>query len=114
MNDLNTSLHIAEFMSESRRLPVIDVRSPGEFAAGHIPGAINIALFSDAERARVGTTYKQIGREKAIEIGYSFVQPKLPQFLSDVRKISDAFNRPSSLLVHCWRGGMRSSTMAWL
>src|SRR5210317_951188 len=46
-------------------LPVIDVRSPGEFRRGHIPGAFSVPLFDDAERAEVGTLYKQSGRENA-------------------------------------------------
>ena len=57
--------------------PVVDVRSPSEFAKGHWPGACNIPLFSDEERAEVGTTYKQQGRLQAIQLGLSFTGPKL-------------------------------------
>ena len=49
--------------------PLVDVRSPGEFEKGHWPGAINVPLFNDEERAAVGTTYKQQGRTPAIHLG---------------------------------------------
>jgi len=49
--------------------PVVDVRAPAEFAQGHIPGARNLPLFSDDERATVGTTYKQQGRAAAVQVG---------------------------------------------
>lgn len=89
-------------------LPIIDVRSPGEFNKGHIPGAKNIPLFSDDERAVVGTAYKQVSREKAIELAYKFVNPKLEYFLT--RSLEIAPKR--EVVVHCWRGGMRSSSFA--
>jgi tRNA 2-selenouridine synthase len=89
---------------------VIDVRSPGEFLQGHIPGAYNIPLFDNEERAKVGTAYVQIGKEEAIKIGYQLANPKIKSFLLEVEKIS----RNNTLLVHCWRGGMRSSKFAQL
>ncbi|MBK7575836.1 MAG: tRNA 2-selenouridine(34) synthase MnmH [Ignavibacteria bacterium] len=87
---------------------VIDVRSPAEYAAGHIPGAINIPIFSNEERAVVGTAYVQDGREQAVDIGLQIVGPKLAHFVSQAR----AIGKP--LIVYCWRGGMRSSSMGWL
>jgi tRNA 2-selenouridine synthase len=51
------------------------VRSPGEFAKGHVPNANNLELFSDEERAVVGTAYKQESKERAIEIGFEYVNP---------------------------------------
>ncbi|HET6992647.1 MAG TPA: rhodanese-like domain-containing protein, partial [Bacteroidia bacterium] len=57
-------------------MPVLDVRSPLEFESGHIPGAINMPLFTNEERAEVGTIYKQIGKEQAIEKGLRYVEPK--------------------------------------
>ena len=62
--------------------PLIDVRSPGEFKKGHIPGAVNIPLFSDEERAHVGTVYVRQSKEKATELGYRYVNPKLNDFIS--------------------------------
>jgi tRNA 2-selenouridine synthase len=89
-------------------LPVIDVRSPGEFEQGHIPGAFNIPLFSNEERAHVGTVYKQNSQEAAIALGYKYVTPKLDWFLTESRKVAPDGN----VVVHCWRGGMRSQAFA--
>ena len=91
-------------------LKIIDVRSPKEFSQGHIPGAYNLPLFSNEERALVGTCYKQKGKEPAIKLGLEIVGPKMASFIEDARKISPN----KQMLVHCWRGGMRSSSMAWL
>lgn len=89
------------------------MRSPSEYGHGHIPGAICIPLFSDAERASVGTLYKQQGRALAIEQGLQFVGPKMKDFVTRVKQqlISE---KASVAKVHCWRGGMRSSSFAWL
>ena len=57
--------------------PLVDVRSPGEFEKGHWPGAINVPLFNDEERAAVGTAYKQQGRTPAIHLGLELTGPKL-------------------------------------
>ncbi len=91
-----------------RDLPLIDVRSPGEYAKGHIPGAVNIPLFSDTERAHVGTLYTQVSREKAMEVGYALVNPKLETFLIKSREVAP----DGKVAVHCWRGGMRSQAFA--
>jgi len=89
---------------------IIDVRSPAEFEHGHIPGAVNMPLFSNDERAEVGTLYVQVGRDAAVERGLDVVGPKLTRFVSEAR--AHAAGLP--LLVYCWRGGMRSNSMAWL
>jgi tRNA 2-selenouridine synthase len=89
---------------------LIDVRTPAEFAAGHIPGAINIPLFSDQERAEVGTLFKQVGQRAAILRGLDIVGPKMSDFVRQASKLK--FN--NYLVIHCWRGGMRSSSFAWL
>ncbi len=91
-------------------LPVVDVRSPAEYAAGHIPGAVNIPLFSDMERAAVGTIYKNSGNRDAVIAGLEYVGPKMAGF---ARKAVELAPR-REILVHCWRGGMRSASMAWL
>jgi tRNA 2-selenouridine synthase len=93
--------------------PVVDVRSPAEFAQGHIPGAHNLPLFSNEERAQVGTTYKQQGGQAAVQLGLGLVGPKLAelgQALSHWSQEADA----APLRIHCWRGGMRSASVAWL
>ncbi len=89
-------------------LPIIDVRSPGEFERGHIVGATNIPLFSNDERAHVGTVYKQQSREAAIELGYKYVTPKLQDFITESFQLAPS----GTVIVHCWRGGMRSRSFA--
>ncbi len=101
-----TEISIKEALSSG--LPILDVRSPGEFKKGHIPNAFNIPLFTDKERARVGTVYKQESKEAAIELGYTYVNPKLDHFISESRKLAST----GRLVVHCWRGGMRSQSFA--
>jgi tRNA 2-selenouridine synthase len=90
--------------------PLLDTRSPGEFAAGHIPGALNFPLFTNAERAQVGTCYKQIGSEEALELGLELVGPKMAGFVRQAKALAPE----RQVRIHCWRGGMRSSSMAWL
>ncbi len=89
---------------------LLDSRSPSEFEAGRIPGAVSFPLFSNEERSRIGTCYKQISKEAAIELGLELVAPKLVQFVQSAKQLAP--NRQVRL--HCWRGGMRSSSMAWL
>ena len=96
------------FLKQASLLPVVDVRSPGEFAQGHIPGAFSIPLFDDAERAVVGTLYVQSGREDAIRKGIEIAVPKTGGYLESLRKVSP----PCKILLHCWRGGLRSEKMA--
>ena len=89
-------------------IPIIDVRSPGEFVKGHIPAATNIALFTDHERAVVGTAYKKESKERAFAIGYDFVKPKLDDFISASLVIAPR----KEAVIQCWRGGMRSNSFA--
>ncbi|SHG42977.1 tRNA 2-selenouridine synthase [Flavobacterium segetis] len=89
-------------------IPIIDVRSPGEFCKGHIPNAINVALFTDQERAVVGTAYKKESKESAFAIGYDFVKPKLNDFVT--KSVAIAPNKEA--VIQCWRGGMRSNAFA--
>lgn len=103
-------IDIIRFLELSEKFPVIDVRSPSEYQTGHIPGAINIPLFDDKEREVVGIRYKTAGRIKAILSGLELAGPSMHNKLSEA--IKAATN--GKLLVHCWRGGMRSEAMAWL
>jgi tRNA 2-selenouridine synthase len=107
---LPTNLTITEFLKLSEAHPIVDVRTPAEFEQGHIPGAYNLPLFSNEERKIVGTIYKQEGKQPAILKGLELVGPKLHTFLSDAAKLSNS----GTFLFHCWRGGMRSASMAWL
>lgn len=98
------------FLELTESIPVIDVRSPSEYGSGHIPGAINIPLFNDKEREAVGIKYKKEGRIPAILEGLKLSAPTMSDKLT--KALSAAKN--GRLLVHCWRGGMRSEAMAWL
>lgn len=100
----------ADFLQKSKDLPVIDVRSPAEYAHAHIPEAINVPIFNNEERAKVGTCYKQQGRDAAVRLGLALIGPKLADFVKQADEIAP--NR--EVLVHCWRGGMRSGSFAWL
>ena len=93
----------------SRFDAVIDVRSPSEFAKDHLPGAINLPVLNDAERAEVGTIYKQESRFKARRIGATHVARNVARHLETALK-----DRPNTFspLIYCWRGGMRSNAMA--
>ncbi|MFQ4142381.1 tRNA 2-selenouridine(34) synthase MnmH [Chlorogloeopsis sp. ULAP02] len=88
---------------------IIDVRSPSEFAEDHIPGAINLPVLNDAERAQVGTIYKQVNPFEAKKIGAALVAKNISLHLS--QHLAD---KPKSYypLVYCWRGGQRSFSMA--
>jgi tRNA 2-selenouridine synthase len=89
---------------------VVDVRSPQEYQKGHIPGAHNLPLFDDEERALVGTRYSRSGRFASVQLGLDLAGPKLSSWI----KAAAALSTEGPLLMHCWRGGMRSSSMAWL
>jgi tRNA 2-selenouridine synthase len=105
------SIPIASFIARSAKFPIIDVRAPGEYQQGHIPGAINIPLFDDQERKVVGTTYKQVNREAAMYAGLEFAGNKLVSLAKEGERVA---GNKKTLLVHCWRGGMRSKSMVWL
>jgi tRNA 2-selenouridine synthase len=105
------ALPVSDFLQQADALPVFDVRSPGEFAHAHIPGAVNMPLFDDAERAEVGTLYKQAGHDAAVLRGLELVGPKMAGFVRQAQALNPTDKR---VLVHCWRGGMRSGSMAWL
>ena len=145
--------------------PLLDVRSPAEFAQGHIPGATNLPLFDDAERAEIGTLYKQQGRQAAVLRGLALVGPRMEALAAALSaaaagitappqnaagglpsppvagkgsagvepigpesgggsawgadpplrpKPAGTLSAPLPLRIHCWRGGMRSGSVAWL
>ncbi|MGF1568447.1 MAG: tRNA 2-selenouridine(34) synthase MnmH [Nodosilinea sp.] len=90
--------------------PILDVRSPAEYEHGHIPGATSFPLFSNDERAQVGTCYKQVGREAAVELGFELAGPKCALFIRQAKALAP----DRHLRLHCWRGGMRSGGMGWI
>jgi tRNA 2-selenouridine synthase len=101
---------------------VLDVRSPAEYAHAHLPQAQPLPLFTNEERAIIGTLYKQHSREKAIKAGLGFFGPKMPGLVEQVEALEQAQRKKlalgkgerGKLLVHCWRGGLRSAAVAWL
>ena len=103
-------VEVDEFLEVMADHVVIDVRAPGEFSGGHIPGAVNLPLFDDQQRATLGTLYKQKGRDAAVLEGLEIAGPKMRWLVTEGRRI--AAQRP--ILLHCWRGGMRSASVAWV
>jgi len=91
-------------------IPLFDVRSPSEFAQGHIPGALTFPLLSDNERHEVGIIYKQRGKDDAVLEGLRFIGPKMAEFVEKAKLIAPE----KRIVLYCQRGGMRSSSMAWL
>lgn len=104
-------IHIEQFLELAKQHPVLDVRSPGEYKHAHIPGACSLPLFTDEERKIVGTAYKQESREQAIKLGLDFFGVKMRKMVEDAEQLS---SNSKTVLVHCWRGGMRSAGVAWL
>lgn len=88
---------------------IIDVRSPAEYAEDHIPGAISAPVLDDAERAQVGTLYKQVSPFDAKKTGAALVAKNVSRHIDQLFKAKDKTWRP---LVYCWRGGKRSGAMA--
>jgi len=121
-------LTIEQFLPLAKDHLVLDVRSPGEYLHAHIPGAVSLPLFSDEERKVVGTAYKQQSKQDAIKIGLDYFGVKMRSMVEEVEKYAAGFyketkktNTPvppsgggGGILVHCWRGGMRSAGVAWL
>jgi tRNA 2-selenouridine synthase len=88
---------------------IIDARSPAEYAEDHVPGAISAPVLDDAERAQVGTLYKQVSPFDAKKLGAALVAKNVGQHVAQLFKDQPKTWRP---LVYCWRGGKRSGAMA--
>lgn len=118
-------LNITEFLNLAQQFPVLDVRSPGEYIHAHIPGAYSLPLFTDDERKVVGTAYKQQSKQIAVKIGLKYFGVKMVQMVEEVEELVKGLQpktkenvgtvfQSATVLVHCWRGGMRSAGVAWL
>ncbi len=121
-------IDIETFLNLSKKFPVLDVRSPAEYLHAHIPGAISLPLFSDEQRKVIGTAYKRESRQIAVNIGLNYFSERMKKIPGEVAAILDSArdksqnvdfpnsdkNQMPCLLVHCWRGGMRSGAVAWL
>lgn len=94
----------------SRERVLLDVRTPAEYADSHVPGALNLPLFSDEERVEVGTLYKQASPEAAFLRGLELVGPKMRQLVEAAGHLAPH----KRVSLHCWRGGQRSGSVAWL
>src|SRR6476619_2099461 len=105
-------ISIEQFLALASENPVLDVRSPGEYKHAHIPGAYSLPLFTDEERKVVGTAYKQKSREEAIKIGLDYFGSKMRPMVEEAEKLTA--NKRNTVLIYCWRGGMRSAGVAWL
>ena len=88
---------------------LVDVRSPAEYCEASIPGAINVPLFSNDERAEIGTLYKQQGKMTARRRGVTIAAPKIPDFVNQIESARGLSTLP--VIIFCWRGGMRSLAM---
>jgi tRNA 2-selenouridine synthase len=90
--------------------PLLDTRSPGEFLSGHMPGALNLPLLNNDERHAVGITYKEKGRDAAVRLGYELVGHKFAHYIDT----ATSYAPNGKVFLYCWRGGIRSNTMAWV
>lgn len=90
-------------------IPTLDIRSPKEYEKGHIPGAVSLPLFCDDERSVIGTLYHKEGRQAAILKGFDITGPKWSALIRQALEIAPG----QRVILHCWRGGMRSDAMAW-
>lgn len=96
-------LEIHDFLKLRNQLPVVDVRSESEYEQGHIPDVHNIPVLNNDERRQVGTDYKRKGQAEAIRTGFRLVGPRLASMIDAATQLGN------EVIVHCWRGGMRSS-----
>ncbi len=113
------TIAIHKFLELRKTLPVLDARSEGEYTHAHIPGAINLPLLNNQEREKVGTCYKQKGREEAVLLGFDLVGHKFGDYIRKAKAIANIEQgisnvEQSQMIIYCWRGGMRSNIMAWL
>ena len=127
-----TRLLIEDFLTLAKQYPVFDVRSEGEYQHACFPNAHSLPLFNNEERKVVGTAYKQESKQKAIKLGLEYFGPKMVKMVEEVERVVDSRqltvdgkkngkkeNRTTevsdkTVLVYCWRGGMRSAGVAWL
>jgi len=118
-------IDIDHFLNLSKQFPILDVRSPAEFNHAHIPGAFSMPIFTDEQRAIIGTAYVQQSRKEAVDHGLNYFSDRMKTIPEDVAQIVNTWQNNAALytfapfgtgnfLVHCWRGGMRSEAVAWL
>jgi tRNA 2-selenouridine synthase len=101
-------LSATEFLAS--HWPLLDVRSPSEFQKAHVPSSLSMPLFEDLERQELGTLYKQESKEQAVLRGLELVGPRLRALVETAARLAPA----RQVRLYCWRGGMRSQSVAWL
>lgn len=89
---------------------LLNVRSPGEFTTGHIPGAQNLPLLDNDQRHQVGICYKESGQSAAVELGFRLTGHLFHDYIRQAREMA----AKRKIILYCWRGGMRSNIMSWL
>lgn len=97
---------VEQYIQMDNAVPV-DVRSPIEFEECDIPGAVNVPLFTNEERAEIGTLYKKEGSDAAKWRAMEIVSPKIPSMMQKIRDLKNDGFQP---VIYCWRGGMRKES----
>jgi len=110
---------VEQFLKLSFENPLLDVRSPAEFSHAHFPGSISVPIFTNEQRAVIGTAYVQESRAIAVNYGLNFFSERMKIIPKEVNEIVNDWQKekgktPAAILIHCWRGGMRSEAVAWL
>ncbi len=100
-----------DLLKKKKKLIFIDVRSPVEYEEAHIPDAVNIPVFDNAERELIGTLYKKEGKREAIREALKIIGPKIYDIYLEFEKNCE---KDHKIVVYCARGGMRSSTITAL
>lgn len=106
---MNRIIDINEAVKMSEAI-IVDVRSEGEFAEATIPGAINLPLLDNMQRALVGIAYKEQGSDAARSLGLDLVAPGLGRYVESFRRLAPG----GGIILFCWRGGLRSKFVAEL
>ena len=104
------TLTAESYFTSGYRPVLLDVRSPGEYRSGHAPSAVSLPLFDDAERAEVGTLYKQESPDAALLRGLDIAGSKMRRLVEEARRAAP----DGRVVVQCWRGGQRSASVGWL
>lgn len=103
-------IELEEYLQSNGGYVLLDTRTPAEYEKAHMLGANNLPLLDNEERAIIGTTFKQVGREEAILQGFDLTGHKWRSFIEQALE----FAPNKKVAVYCWRGGMRSGIMSWI